>query len=61
MRTPEMAGKKPFRCFNCNKLLAVNVHGECNIDFVCGRCKAFVKLIMKEPAEIGDKKSEVNT
>lgn len=48
-RTPEMEKGGPFRCPNCNKVLAVKLKGDCLIQFKCPRCKAFISVKMNEP------------
>ena len=48
-RTPEMQKGGPFRCPNCNKVLAVKLKGKCLVQFKCPRCKSFISVKMNEP------------
>ena len=57
-RTPEMQSGKGFRCPNCSKLLAVKIVSPSHIEFSCSRCKAFIKIIMKEPVPWAQKTNE---
>jgi phage FluMu protein Com len=48
-RNASMMGKKPFKCYNCNKKLITNIEGG---DYViildCPRCKAEIQITCKE-------------
>lgn len=49
-RTPEMQSGGPFRCYNCNKKLAIKMQGnDYVIQLRCPRCKAFITVKMNEP------------
>lgn len=44
-RTPKMVEGTPFKCFNCNKTLAIRVQGSAyELDMVCPRCKTEIKI-----------------
>ena len=47
-RTPEMQNGGAFRCYNCNKKLAVKLKGDFHAQFKCPRCQAFISVHMKE-------------
>lgn len=49
-RTPEMQNGGPFRCFNCNRQLAIMITGDdYYVKLKCPRCKAIISMKMKEP------------
>jgi len=49
-QTGEMEGEKPFRCYNCNKQLLVNINGsDYTIDLTCPRCKAKITMELRNP------------
>lgn len=49
-RTEQMANGGPFRCYNCNKLLAAKISGTAlEIDMDCPRCHAKIHITMNEP------------
>ena len=47
--TPQMEGEKPFKCYVCNKMLAVDIQGEYTIKLQCPRCKTRITLETKAP------------
>lgn len=58
-RRPEMMEGRGFRCYNCGKMLALKVEGSnYEIKLLCPRCKARIKLEMREP--LGWKKKPEN-
>ena len=57
-RSPEMMSGRGFRCFNCGKLLAVKLKGQCAVAFSCPRCKAYIFVKMKEPLPWAPRKEE---
>jgi len=50
--TKAMQGSKPFRCYNCHRVLALDVQGECKLVLQCPRCKA--RITLEVPAPIPD-------
>lgn len=57
-RTPEMMSGKGFRCFNCGKMLAVKLKGQCVVAFNCPRCKAYIFIKMREAVPWAPRKEE---
>lgn len=52
-RTPEMVTGGEFRCYNCNKALVKKVSGSVyELELVCPRCKAHIKVTCKEPIPV---------
>jgi len=52
-RTSEMCSGGPFKCHNCGKLLIKNISGsEYELDLYCPRCRAEIKIVVKEPVPI---------
>jgi len=49
-RKPEMFSGGPFRCYNCDKLLAANLTGSVfELHLKCPRCKAEIRIKCGEP------------
>jgi len=45
-----MLGIRPFKCPNCGQTLVKAIRGShYEIELMCRRCKADIKLTMKEP------------
>ena len=47
--TKAMQGERPFRCYNCHKVLVLDVQGECRIVLRCSRCKVRITLETSVP------------
>lgn len=47
--TPAMKGEKPFKCYVCSKMLAVELEGEYTIKLKCPRCQTQITLETKKP------------
>lgn len=60
-RTPEMEGGGPFYCFNCKRMLAIKIKGNCHIQFHCPRCKAFISIALREPINLSKWKGTAET
>ena len=48
-RTAAMQEGGLFKCFNCDKTLAIKLKGNCFVQFFCPRCHAFITVKMREP------------
>jgi len=48
-RAEEMAGEKPFKCYNCKKTLITDLRGSnYSITLKCSRCKTEIIIKCKE-------------
>lgn len=47
--TPAMEGEKPFKCYVCGRMLAIDLEGEYTIKLHCSRCKTKITLETKKP------------
>lgn len=49
-QTAEMKGEKPFRCYNCGKLLILDLGGtDYELMLHCPRCKAKINVTLQSP------------
>ena len=49
VQTKAMQGEKPIRCYNCHKVLLLDVQGECRVILRCTRCKTLITLEVPVP------------
>ena len=47
--TEAMQGEKPFFCYNCGKMLMINIEGEYTIKMRCARCKTVITVERQNP------------
>lgn len=47
--TPEMDGRRPFKCYNCGKKLILSIKGIYELVLKCSRCKADISIKCGEP------------
>lgn len=53
MRQEEILKGGPFKCYNCGKTLVKKVTGShYELELMCPRCKAEIKMIVKEPIPV---------
>ena len=49
-RESGMEGEKPFKCYNCGKLLIADLGGsDYDLLLHCPRCKAHIRVTLQEP------------